>query len=106
MISHRHNRPLRGDSSTAQQPTIRFEDNSIYFRGDADSIHVVYRNLTGENFANAPAWRVQSHSQYLDYMEREYGPIIGRKLGLFDQNGALLHCAVITPRATHTGQTE
>lgn len=50
-------------------------NGSELIRGDHLSIGVIFNNLTGTNFApeNHQAWKTQTHEEYLQFMEHQFG---------------------------------
>lgn len=59
-------------------------DGVPFLKGDAASIGVLYRNLTGANFMRE-TW--QPHQEYLDSMEQHFGKLVGRTVALETMDG-------------------
>ena len=70
-------------------------DGEKFWSGDEQSVRVLYRNLTGENFLQgSPASSFRSHAEYIEFMEAANGPLRGKALAIAE-NGKIIDTSLI-----------
>jgi len=71
-------------------------DGEVLLTGDKQSLGVTYRNLIGDNFIdNDEQLNHQEYSDYLELMEQDHGPLIGKTIELIDDIGNCLQTDII-----------